>query len=62
MTKDEQKAITNIAMQVFNLSCELDQLSSRAHWLEDNLDEIRYHLVDLCGTADTDIVEEEEEE
>lgn len=47
MTEDAKKTACELSAQLFDLSCELDQLSSRASWLEDKADAARYTLDDL---------------
>lgn len=43
MTENEKETLCELEQKLSGLSCELDQLSSRARWLEDKAD-------DLCAT------------
>lgn len=60
MTNDAKKTAYELFDRLSELSCELDELSSRASWLEDKADTVRYELMELCGITDIDIIEEED--
>lgn len=62
MTGDKKKAAIDIVSQLINMSSELDELSSRARWIEDNIDNIRYELLDLYDIDETELYEDDEEE
>ena len=47
MTENEKETLRELEQKLFGLSCELDQLSSRARWLEDKADDLRATMHDL---------------